>query len=112
MIKTSERKLTDQERKLVVEQQEKQEKQRKRLQRCLNAAFASEEGRVALQYLMEICGFQKTSITGDPRTGDLQDRGTFYNEARRAVYLELRKLIRPDILKQVEFTVTLEEIFE
>lgn len=112
MSKTSERRLTDQERKLLDRQREKLEQYKKRLVRCLNTAFATEEGRVALQHLMEICGFQKTSITGDPKTGDLHDRGTFYNEARRAVYLELRKLIRPDILKQVEFTTTIEEIFE
>ena len=87
MTKTSERRLTDQERKLLAVQQEKQEKLKKRLMRCLNATFASEEGRVVLHFLMDICGYQKTSITGDPRTGDLQDRGTFYNEARRSVYL-------------------------
>lgn len=112
MSKTGERRLTDQERKLVERRQELSDKRKKRLTRCINTTFATEDGRVVLQHLMEICGYQKTSITGDPRTGELQDRGTFYNEARRAVYLELRRLVRPDILKQVEFTTTIEEIFE
>lgn len=112
MGKTSERRLTEQEREVVERQQEQQEKRRAKLKRCVNTVFSTEEGRVVLHHLMELCGYQKTSIVGDPRTGDLQDRGTFYNEARRAVYLELRRFIRPDILKSVEFTTTLEEIFE
>lgn len=112
MGKTSERRLTEQEREIVERQKEKQEKRKAKLMRCINTVFSTEDGRVVLQFLMELCGYQKTSIVGDPRTGDLFDRGTFYNEARRAIYLELRRFVRPDILKSVEFTTSLEEIFE
>lgn len=112
MGKTSERRLTEQEREIVKKQQEKQEKRKAKLKKCINEVFATEDGRVVLQFLMELCGYQKTSIVGDPRTGDLFDRGTFYNEARRAVYLELRRFVRPEILRTIELNTTLEEIFD
>lgn len=63
----------------------------------------TEEGRRVLRYIMNECGYQSISIVGNPGTGDIHDRGTLYNEARRNLYLDLRKYIPVAHLKLIEF---------
>lgn len=77
---------------------------RLKLMRCANSIFNSEEGTFVLRYLAETCGQRKTSIVGDPRSGDILDRGTFYNEVRRGLYLEITNLLKPEIVMRAEFS--------
>ena len=84
-------------------QKEVQAKRDKQLRIIFNEVCGDAEGILFMRHLMKICGYQQTSITGDPQTGDLQERGTFYNEARRSIYLEIRKYVKPRYLKQIEF---------
>jgi hypothetical protein len=78
-------------------------KEKLKIMSYFNKTFASEEGIKTLRYLKNTCGFDKISIVGNAVTGDINYRSTLYNEARRAVYLELRQFIKTEILKQVEF---------
>jgi len=69
-----------------------------------NIVFATEEGKQVLRHLKNVCGFDVSSVVLNP-DNEVQDRGTLFNEARRTVYLDLRKLIKPDILKDVEYSI-------
>ena len=89
--------------KKIEEQKLKLAKRTSQLKDIFSEVCATAEGILAFRYVMEICGYQQVSITGDPATGDIQDRGTLYNEARRNVYLELRKIIPNQFLKKIEF---------
>ena len=93
----------DQRKEQKLKQEQAEIERTKRLSNLFNDVCITAEGILVLRHIMQICGFQKTSIVGDPTTGDLQSRGTFYNEARRNVYLELRKFIKPKFLKKIEF---------
>ncbi len=95
---------------LIQEQKKKKEKQQQQIlkqQKELKDIFAQvctmAEGILALRHLMDVCGYQKISIVGNPVTGDINDRSTLYNEAQRNIYLGLRKLIPYKFLKQIEF---------
>lgn len=81
----------------------KQKVKRAQFKRDLQETFATPHGKRTLKHIMQICGYQGVSIVGDPTTGDVHDRGTLYNEARRNIYLELRAFIHSNILKDVEF---------
>jgi len=76
---------------------------RKELREDFAAVGATVEGRNVLRYIMDECGYQRVSIVGNTANGDIHDRGTLYNEARRNLYLDIRKLIPVRQLKQIEF---------
>lgn len=74
----------------------------KRLRTAMRKVFGSEEGLVVLHYLMVECGYQATSITLNRQTHEMLVENTVYNEARRNLYLQLRKFLTPKILTPVE----------
>lgn len=113
--KATEKRLTDSARQAQDAAQKRKLVEQAQLVRCLNATFKTAEGIRALRHLMNLCGYQRVSVVGNPQTGDVHDRGTLYNEARRNVYLEIRKLIHPETLMRVEFPETFkdeESLFE
>jgi len=69
----------------------------------LNTVFSSPDGVRALRIIMEMCGYDKSDFAADPTTGEIQERGTLYNLARRTIYVELRRQIKPETLMKVEF---------
>lgn len=79
------------------------EARRKSLMLDMAQTFGSPEGMRALEYIMVLSGYGKTNVGANPSLGmDVKD-GTLYNAARESIYLELRGLISPKILKKVEF---------
>ena len=67
-----------------------------------NLVAATPEGKKVFKQLMEICGFKKPSVVLDPSTGEVNSQSTVYNEARRNLYLQIRALIRPEYLNEIE----------
>jgi hypothetical protein len=94
--------LSDAEKEARSAVQQKLAKQRLQTARILNTVFSAPDGPEALRYIMGICGYQKTSVVGDPVSGNLHLEATLYNEAQRNVYLQLRALLRPELLVKVE----------
>lgn len=83
--------------------QKELEARRKQLTIDLNTTFSTPSGKRALNYLMKICGYGKSSVGGNPALGmDIRD-GTLYNAARQNIYLEVRNFLEPKLLQEVEF---------
>ncbi len=82
---------------------EKQENQKRSLQNKLNIAFSTPEGKVALRLIKNLCGYESYDAVARMADGTIDQTSTFYNTARRSVYLDLRKLIRPSLLKETEY---------
>ncbi len=78
-------------------------KQQKLLKRDFEVVAASPEGLNVMKYIFNLSGYSKVLIVGNPTTGDVHDRGTLYNNARRAIWLELRSFIPTRILKKIEY---------
>lgn len=91
------------------EQQKLTEAKRKQLSADLKVCFSSIEGRRVLRYLMNICGYKKSKVGGNPALGMDVAQGTIYNAARENVCIELLEFIPPYIIKDVEYG-TIEEI--
>lgn len=51
------------------------------------------EGRLVLGILFRMSGYDKPSVTVDPVSQEINDKCTLYNEARRNIWVELRKFI-------------------
>ncbi len=86
-----------------VEQQELFNKQLKLLKRDIEIATASPEGLNLMKWIFDLSGYSKITIVGNPQTGDIHSRATLYNDARRSLWLEIRKLVPKRTLKKIEF---------
>ena len=65
-----------------------------------NRIFLSRDGKVLGQWLMEQCGFFEHSAVMTQHGISLES--TLYNEARRSIYLELRKYFDSNTLINLE----------
>lgn len=63
---------------------------------------STESGIAFLVYLKDLSGYQRSSVTMDPNTGELRSEGTMYNEGRRSIYLAVRRLMPESALTKVE----------
>lgn len=68
----------------------------KNLNDAINHVAATEEGRLVLAYIKDWCGYGKDKTR--PRLED-----TFANAAVERVYINLRRMIRAEHLKKIEF---------
>lgn len=81
---------------------EKQELAQKKLKEAFIETAGSPYGKLVLRWLMQECGFKAVSIVGNPQTGDIQDRGTLYNEARRNIWITMRQRIPTKLRNKIE----------
>jgi hypothetical protein len=78
-------------------------KKRKQMSADMAVCFGSVEGCRVLRYIIDICGFQKEKIGGNPQIGMDIHAGLLYNCAREQVFIELSELLPAYILKDVLF---------
>lgn len=72
------------------------------LKKDFNETFATAAGRRVLRWLVEQSGYQVPNTVGDPRSGEILERATWYNEGRRNLYLQIRKFLKREILIDAE----------
>ena len=68
-----------------------------------NTVAATGEGLDVFRFVMDFCNYQKPNITINPQTGEVVRSTSDILEARRGVYLEMRKYISAKNLKKIEF---------
>ena len=81
---------------------EQQQEKLKALQRDFEVTFATPEGKNVLKHIMQLCGYQRTSVIGNSQIGLSVLEGTLHNEAQRSVYLKIRQHLPKHILIDVE----------
>lgn len=74
----------------------------KKLRQDFNQVFNTPAGKRVLSFLMRECGYQRSSTVFSPTTQEVVASSTIYHEARRNVWLTVRGLLLPEILKNVE----------
>lgn len=62
----------------------------------------TEDGVRVLRYLMDKCGYKETSVYLNHATGDILKDQCIWNEARRELWLSLRKMIPKGRLNVIE----------
>lgn len=86
-----------------VQQQKEMQRRVRALRMDFALCFGTPEGKKVLKWIYNESGFAESSIGGNPSLGMDVLQGTLYNNARKSLYIEMRKLIPHELLKQVEF---------
>lgn len=85
------------------EQEKLREQKRKQLKEDCRATFSPPAGRRVLRYLMDLAGYKKSKVGGNPELGMDVLTGTLYNSARELVILEMLEFLPVEVRKDVEF---------
>ena len=93
-----------------VEQQRSAARQIKAIRMAFALTFNTPEGKQVLKWLFRQAGYGESQIGGNPQLGMDVLQGTLYNNARQSLYIEMRKMIPHELLKQVEFDNVEEEL--
>lgn len=102
MLETRKNLLTEDQRKAFEAKEKEQTQKDAKLRADLNQVFATGAGMNVLRWLMDECGFLKPSVVYNKETFEVQDKATVYNEARRNLYLRIRRYLSPSITTPVE----------
>ena len=73
------------------------------VKRVINRLAQSPDGKVFFNFLMLKCGFGNSSLVLDINTQEINTNSSLYNEARKTVYYEIRRLIDKEQLKEIEY---------
>jgi len=84
------------------EQTKKAHAANEKLKRAFNTTAETPAGLMVLRYLMRDCGFGQTSLVMNPQTFEINTVGSVYNEARKDVYIRIRKLLSKENLRKIE----------
>ena len=78
---------------------------RKGLVQDMAVVFDSPEGRRVLSFMMDLSGYRRNKIGGNPQLGMDIMTGTYYNCAREQLFLEIVEFIPVNILRKAEYGV-------
>ncbi len=73
-----------------------------RVQRAITEVSQTEDGWILFQWMMRQCSFHTSTIVGDPQSHEINIYGTLFNEARRRLYLDLRRFIPHGVRRKIE----------
>lgn len=100
----TQRRVTAEAIKLAKEKEVKKLRTAALLRKDFDETFSTPCGKRVLRWLFDQSGFDQSDVTADPRSGELNVKSTWYNQAYRNFYLKIRRMItRKDILIDVEF---------
>lgn len=94
--------LTEEEIEKKAASQAERERKVKAQRVSIRRAFATDDGKVALKFLHDLCGWAIPGTVADPQTGEVFPTSRDHNEAQRGVYMNLRKFISPQVLAITE----------
>jgi hypothetical protein len=73
-----------------------------RVQKAVTEIAQTPEGQELFLWLLRQCHFHTSTIVGDPHSHEINVYGTLFNEARRRLYLDLRRYIPSAIRRKIE----------
>lgn len=73
------------------------------IKRVINRLAQTPDGKVFFNFLMIKCGFATSSLVIDLNSQEINTNSSLYNEARKTVYYEIRRLIDKEQLKEIEY---------
>ena len=74
----------------------------KRTRDALRIAANDPNVQILLRHMAKICGFFQSSLVVDPVSREVSTQSVIYNEGRRAVYLDLRRMMTDETRRIIE----------
>lgn len=93
------RKQAEQDINKAIEDRQRQEA---RERAAFDWLLKQENGRIVWSVIFRLCGYNKPSLSFFS-SGDVAPMKTECKDAQRVVYLELRKMVPPELLSQAEY---------
>ena len=72
------------------------------IQKAITEVSQTSEGQELFRWMMRQCSFHTSTIVGDPQSHEINVYGTLFNEARRRLYLDVRRHIPHGIRRKIE----------
>lgn len=69
---------------------------------ALNEIAITASGQLFLRWLKDRCFFDRSTISGNPETYEVNPLGTIAQEFQRRLYLDIRRKLKPAIRRQIE----------
>ena len=88
------------------EELKKLEQRTERVADMLAQCFSTEAGKFALNYIMQISGFQSPSSVFHAVTGEIIPSSSAYRDGQRSIYTGIRNVLiehSPHLLQETEF---------
>jgi hypothetical protein len=79
---------------------EKRKKEFEELSGAVDRIFKTADGKLFADWLIKECGAFQNSVV--VTNGEISNRLTIYNEGRRDLYLQLRKMLTTETLIEIE----------
>ena len=76
--------------------------QAKKLRIAVDNVLRTADGRILFGYLFQRCGYNKPTRAVDPRTNLLDVQSSLHHQSTREVYVDLRKLGAPSLIRAAE----------
>lgn len=87
---------------LLAQVKETRERAARRFRAAANEMGKSRAGQDFMVGIFHLCAYNQTSVVSDPETSEVLPGATAYNDARRSVYVDIRKMIDPELRAKIE----------
>ena len=74
-----------------------------RLRGAMRRTFSTPDGLIVLKYLYDQSGYDKSKVAMNPQTAEIVPLTTAYQAIRETFYINIRKYLNFEILKEVEY---------
>lgn len=81
---------------------QRREREIARFHASITAVAKTKAGADFFIGLFHLAGYNRTSVVTDATTGEVLDGATNYNDARRSVYIDVRKHMDPELRADIE----------
>lgn len=90
------------EEKKTSEDQDKQAIAPAQIVVALNEIADTKAGVIFLTWLMKRCFFDRSTISGNPQTYEVNSLGSICQEFQRRIYLDIRRHLKPELRQRIE----------
>lgn len=97
-----EREAIAEREKKIAEIKKRNQEERAQVRAAIQMARTNKSVEIILRHLAKICGQFKNGIVVNTTTGEIITSSTIYNESRRSVYLDFRKLMSEEDKRLIE----------
>lgn len=86
----------------IAELKKKNQEEYRRVRAALQLACADPNVQIVLRHVAKLAGWYKSSVVINPATNDVATGSTIFNEGRRSLYLDLRRMLSDDARRIIE----------
>ena len=92
----------DKEKEKLVEEEEERQRKLLIIRKAFDETLRHPAGQEMFRYLFSLCGYDKRNVVVNKQTGGLEIQASLLNLVRREVYVDMRNMVSPKLLRSIE----------